>query len=151
MRRRRVLRSHFDRVAEGYRARRLGNRQMMAACAHFGEGLARTAFYAWRNVLVQAKSWFLLGEQAHLEHAFSRLRQNCSGAARAGHKLMHAAGLDLNKRMRAAFNRLTSYAQRIISMHAVAAFWCVGHAVRRHVPPAMHLVLRPIVFAPLCP
>lgn len=72
-------------------------------------------------MLLQAKSWFLQGETAHLEYAWGRMRKGCGGAAKVGHRLMTAAGLDMNKRRRAAFNRLVMHAHSLIGLQVHAA------------------------------
>ena len=80
------------------------------------------AFDGWKQVVFEAKTWFLRGEQAHVAHAFRTLRRGCGAAAKVGHRLMTAMGLDLNKRRRGAFNRLVMHAQLMIALKAALAF-----------------------------
>jgi hypothetical protein len=69
-------------------------------------------------VLLCCATW-----QAFLERAFKQLRQKISMSATAGHRLLTAAGLDLKKRVRAAFNRCVGHAHAIHSMAAAVGFW----------------------------
>jgi hypothetical protein len=118
-----IIRCHFEAMVDVFRGRRVENSKLRRAALFFGGGLLKAAFQAWRTVLLQAKSWFLQGETAHLEYAWGRMRKGCGGAAKVGHRLMTAAGLDMNKRRRAAFNRLVMHAHSLIGLQAAVGFW----------------------------
>ena len=109
-------RRFWEMMRAGYVNRKLESGQLRTALTYFGTNLTKAAFDGWRTVLLQAKTWFLRGEQSHLEHAWRQLRKGCSGMARVGHRLMTAAGLDLEKRRRASYNRLVAHAQHMIGL-----------------------------------
>ena len=123
----RSLSRHLRAMVSAHYARRRDNRGMMLACAHFGIGLERAAFVAWRGLLLQAKAWFMQGERAFLEHAFRQMRKQSRGVARFGHAWREAAGLDTGKQMRRTFARLLRYAVKVGSMQAALAFWGKAH------------------------
>ena len=124
--RRRVVASVLQTMHATFTERYAHNAKLVQAVAFFGAHTARATFTKWRDWLLQQKAWFLRGEAAHLERAFAQMRKGCTGAARAGHLLMRSAGLDDKKRVRAAFNRLVSHAQKLVGVMAAVGYWRAG-------------------------
>ena len=119
----RELRRNLRALMEAHHAKFRENKQIVHALAFFGAGLSRRAFDAWRRSHLQAKSWFLMGEQAHLERAFKQLRKGATGVARVAHVWIRAAGVHQDKVVRACLNRLLSHAQSMIHAQAAMAYW----------------------------
>ena len=119
----RELRRNLRALMEAHHAKFRENKQIVHALAFFGAGLSRRAFDAWRRSHLQAKSWFLMGEQAHLKRAFKQLRKGATGVARVAHVWIRAAGVHQDKVVRACLNRLLSHAQSMIHAQAAMAYW----------------------------
>jgi hypothetical protein len=67
--REKTLRRHMQAMIDAYRDKRLDSVKYQQAALHFGGGLVAAAFRGWRGVLLQAKSWFMLGEQVSMHLA----------------------------------------------------------------------------------
>ena len=116
-----TLKRHFAAMFTAHRNRRVENDQLRKALGFFMAGTTRAISAA--NALLQAKTWFMQGDKAHLEHAFKQLGEGASGADKFGHRLITAMGLDLEKRQRAAFNRLVSHAHSVVTVMAAIKWW----------------------------
>ena len=65
----------------------------------------------------------MLGDKAHIAHAFHQFRKQSSGLAKFGSAWREAAGLDISRQRRRAFARVLKYATTIGSMRAAIGYW----------------------------
>ena len=118
-----TIRRHFRAMLDVFGQNRRQNAQLLLAVRHFGVGLAKQTFDAWRRLLLQSKAWFLQGDKAHMQHAFRQFQKQSKGMGKFGAAWREAAGLDIVKQVRRAFTRMLSHAAATGAMRAAVGYW----------------------------